>query len=184
MICVRQVVEHAEIDGENADSSNAHSDSWYNPMNARCTCPAEHEQANGHARAFDASKVQAALGCVDKLSIPACDFFLVDGQYGCDQCTHTHGCEDGVGLLQREAVIVLEDEGDGGKGQVQDGPGECYPEGKPEYDGFSEEEVEGSVEETPIMVLSEARSSSDLTFQRMRWEMVASGFSGSGTLNP
>lgn len=146
MVRVREVVEHAEVDGEDANRGDAHGDARHHPVDAGRAGPPEHEQPDGHARALDARKVQPALGRVQQLAVLPRNLLLVDGQHAGDQRADAHGGEDGVGLLQREAVVALEHERDRRQRQVQDGPGEGDPEREPEHDGLGEEEVERAVQ--------------------------------------
>ena len=78
-------------------------------MHTRPTRPAEHEKTNGHARALHAGEVQPALGAVHELPVLPRELLLVDGERAGEQGADTHGREDGVGLLQGEAVIALKD---------------------------------------------------------------------------
>lgn len=118
MIRVCEVIESRQIDCENADCRNADGDRGDDPVYVAEARPAEHEEADGHTRALHAGKVQAALWRIGELAVLARNLFLVDGEDGCEDGGSAHGREDGVGLLQAEAVVGLEDERDGGEGQV------------------------------------------------------------------
>ena len=71
---------------------------------------------------------------------------MVDGEDGGEDRADAHGGEDGVGLREREVVLIAEDERDGREGEVEDCPAEGDPEREPEDDGLGQEEVEGAVE--------------------------------------
>jgi len=116
VIRVCEVIERRQIDCENTDCRDADGDCGHDPVHVAEARPAEHEEADGHARALDAGKVQAALWRVGEFAVLAREFFLVDGEDGCEDGGGAHGGEDGVGLLQAEAVVGLEDERDGGEG--------------------------------------------------------------------
>lgn len=146
MVRIGEVVEGGEVDAEDADGGDGDGDGGRDPMHACEARPAEHEEADGHEGALDAREVQPALGRGGEFPVALGDALLVDGYDGCEYGADAHGGEDSVGLLEGEAVVALEDERDGGEGEVQDGPGEGDPEGEEEDDGLGEEEAEGAEE--------------------------------------
>ena len=60
--------------------------------------------------------------------------------------TDTHRRKDISRLSEREVIGSTEDEWHRGELQVQDGPGETYPEGEEEDDGLGEEHLYGAGE--------------------------------------
>lgn len=64
---------------------------------------------------------------------------LHDGEVGGERGAEHHGEEDEAALLGVEGVRDGEDEGEGGEGHVEDGPGEGDPEGEEEDDWLGAE---------------------------------------------
>lgn len=118
MVSISQVIERRQIDGEDANRRDANSDGGHDPMDRAEACPAEHEETNWHTGAHHAGKVQAAFRRVCELAVSAGDLLLVDGDDGGEDAGGAHGGEDGVGLLEAEGMVGLEDERDSGEGQV------------------------------------------------------------------
>ena len=63
MVRVGQVVEHGQVDGENAHGGATDGQRGHDVWHGRRGCPAEPEQADGHEGGFNAREVQSALGC-------------------------------------------------------------------------------------------------------------------------
>lgn len=146
MIRVGEVVEDGKIDGKDADCSDGNRDSGNDPVDAREARPPEHEHADRHACALDTCKVESSFRCADEFPMLPCNLLLIDAEDRCEQTAYAHRSEDGVGLLQAEAMVALKDERDGGQRQVKNGPGERHPETKPEDDRFGEKQMKRSIE--------------------------------------
>lgn len=70
----------------------------------------------------------------------------VDVENGGDEAGDADGAEDGAVLVEGEVVVCGVDEGNGGKGEVEDRPGKGDPETEEEDGRFCKEEEEGAVD--------------------------------------
>ena len=143
MVDVCRVIEHGQEDAEDAHCGDSNGDGRYDPVNRRITRPAKPEQTEWHEGGFNAGEQQTAFwATVHFVGIVLhCPMFLPDAQGGRNDGANAHGREDGSCLLQTETVIDFKDERYRAKLEIQNGPGEGYPETEPEHDGLGKEHM-------------------------------------------
>ena len=76
VVRVREVVEHGEVDGEDAHGGAGDGQGGQDPVQRGERGPAEPEEADGHEGAFDAAEVQPAFGRRGHLAVVPCDLCL------------------------------------------------------------------------------------------------------------
>lgn len=89
MVDVGEIVEHSQVDGEDADLGAAESENWHDGGDGREGCPAEPEETDGQQSAFDAGEVQSPFWRLSHLPTPGRalrEFLLVDAQDRADEC--------------------------------------------------------------------------------------------------
>lgn len=144
MVDVGQVIEDGEVDGKDPHLGATQGQDRGDPVDARKGRPAEPEQPHGQQGGLEAGKVQPALGGGSEEFRPVSlgDPFLENRHDGGEDGSYGDRRKHGARLFGVETVAGAENEGDHGKGHVQQSPGEGGPETEKEHDGLGEHEFE------------------------------------------
>lgn len=147
MVHVGQVIEHGEIDDEDAHLGATQRQHGRDPVHARERGPSEPKEPDRQQRGLETGKIQPALGGRGEFRpVLFRNAFLEHTHNRRQDRADRDGREHGAGLFGVEAVSSAEHERDDGECHVQQRPGEGGPQREKEHDGFGEQELEGDGE--------------------------------------
>lgn len=185
MVRICKVVEDSEVDGEDAHCGDGDGNGGDDPGDVVLGFggPAEHEEAEGEEDALETAKVEAVFGDGGPVFAAGGEVVLEEGEGHGEDASYAGGGEDGVGVGEAEAVCGLEDEGDDGEIDEEDGPAEGGPEGEEEDDWLSEEEDEGPRDGRPeqldqadtVLILCDSPSDARSLFRLWEVHSAAAG---------